>query len=922
MKTFWVHPVQTLSVESVALKWMEERQRDARLKWVSKMRPSTCLVSNIFPLHVVNNSSLFQYDINFHLRPNIHTTVTPGISRARSSVLHYLRSKTGETPSSGAFICVANRIYSTVSLPQNCINLPEKCFDLNISKCTLTMKKSKILLHELPMDELQQLCNRLLNWSIQYHGSRHGNFRLCRSNGKVVDLSDGCLVSGIRIHRGTQLRTIFVKRSGENEALSTFSPLSPPPSTRSLATLNVNTSRGHPPIVFQCAEELLSKTLRNKSMRQYLIRDASGSMTLTDWDSSSSGISLKTGNVYRALQLRIKLVNQKYDRGNFGFEAHIGKSTRISTLSDMQDDSKISKGHVLIPDGNKSLYEMGVRVDTLCTVAKNESILEEIVPMYGLDMDKGLRDNLRRELIGTPVVNSLTLTHGQIMDVTFDDENSKEIRLERDNINQFSSHHEYLPNQPRAVLQDLKGVPLQVLHRSYNPNESWMDAILPTCSLLPPRRLPLLQQTVRALQEGLQHWGLQINEQPIITKDVAAFTAPLVTKKAVGAKDPRLKGPHLFILILIGNIDGKTPEILLNGLPGEERACWKYSTFDEAINALQNCSIYGACTVAGILANKNLPEADKLKLSALCLRRGMIPVHFYGRSPRNKNQWLAAKRLVVCTRSNGNPLSGFNLSAEVPRIGTRMILFVGIDVCHTRTGSTGALVGTLYNGPPLLPIMYPFFWHSEHARNSESDGVLSAFYELVENVQTILSQYSPTLPPLSEIMVMQDGSVRSEIDKLELYIPQGVEFSFINLHKRTGIRFTRAVCDTQVNCMSGQLVRNLIPSNLHHGKRDLPGFFLQSHNCALSTARTLYCVVQRRAHHWDIEELNRLCFVLSFPFSTMPSKLPFPTRCAHHLAAIAHELHAVDPEFQYQSLPLCVRHRMWFSGYKKSALPA
>ena len=288
---------------------------------------------------------------------------------------------------------------------------------------------------------------------------------------------------------------------------------------------------------------------------------------------------------------------------------------------------------------------------------------------------------------------------------------------------------------------------------------------------------------------------------------------------------------------------------------------------------------------------------------AECLKRGILTEFIRGTSSE-KGQKLAAEtlKLRMQQKLSLDPVTGMSLIAEVPILAKRTTLVIGVDACHTHDITTGVVSGMLVDGNKNHMITQ--FWRNQ-VRGKEVEQVSANFGAVVNAAHQI--------KPVQEVVVFQDGDVYSELDSMASQLPVGANLSFMCLHKRTHIRFVHQSKEgKQANVVKGVVIQALTPGLTPDEVDTVPSFFLQCHDCFMSTARTVQYKVHMTSPEMPLEDLQKLSFTLAHVGSPAATKLPLPTRCAHRLSAIAERLVDANPSFRSSMIPEPLSRRLWF----------
>ena len=162
------------------------------------------------------------------------------------------------------------------------------------------------------------------------------------------------------------------------------------------------------------------------------------------------------------------------------------------------------------------------------------------------------------------------------------------------------------------------------------------------------------------------------------------------------------------------------------------------------------------------------------------------------------------------------------------------------------------------------------------------------------------------------MLFFQDGNVFSELESMKACVQDSTGVSFLCLHKRTHIRFVhKGQQSIPANVVKGAVVQALTPVN-NDCVSAAPSFYLQNHDCFMSTARTVQYTVHALSPNMQLADIQKLSFALAHVDSPMSTKLPLPTRCAHRLAATAERLLDAQPDLRCEQIPQPLSSRLWF----------
>ena len=980
-KSFWTHSIEKRSIHDVKASHLMDRTLDSKMKWLGyKSIQTSGVVSNIFRIMLNSSTSIYRYAISssYHKRCLRLDKWMPGASlplRARAldekslyiqkiNEQGAIRKHLLESGFNEPFIFANNCLFSTRMIPESVLCLPAFKLDVHTKKCRLNLIEGKAPVLDFPAHELQKFSNQIIKWCVKDHESAHGNYFLAKdTNSKIVNSQQGFSVNGLRIFQGIQAQMVYVENKGENE-IELLKVLHPAPPSRVLESIDMTNNIETTKLSLQIMHEIPGA--KSDGSSSYMVRDSSGSTVLTMFDSlsASHSPSFTIGSTYTLVGLRAKVQNRKFKKGNFDFFLIWGSRSKIleEERHPLQDrggnqSRPLSPLKPSSPSKEKSICsqsivdkfadtELGLRLDTLCTVASEKNLLDEILEEFGAaPYEQEHRSKISSFLHFLPVVDSISLGQSHVMDLCFPNQAESETTVQQiiERIDGGSSlpkrylkhmHELSCSSQPVAILRDSTAVPIQFLHRSFDVQNNWQSTAVPACSILPSRRLAILQRFCRALSEGLGRWGMKVLPNPMITKKVEIVHSPSKVQVSSNAEDPRLSPPRKILIVAIRPLQKKSNdqkisklENMVNLLSRDLSATGYHmvQSVPDALSLIESLKLQNICSACVFILEDYKSQKSVAPLLAASTQKGYIPIFCrFCQEKTSYSMWKAHVIRYMHFKTNGNPFTSLDFSKDVPSVKSRCVLILGVDACHTFEGTTGAVVGTLLHGPKKIPVIYPVFWSRCGASCPASEvlGVSDACDEIIKNVCRLLDRFKRGL---DEIIVMQDGSVHSNMAEIESKVPLNVSFTYLNLHKRTNMRFISSNDGMDINCPRGCLVKDLTPiaekkrAHRSSGKIDMAtidarplSFFLQSHDCKMSTARTLQFVCHRLAPHWGLDELQKLCHVLSFAHSLLPSKLPFPAKCAHILAEKAHNAWLEDSNYACDKIPTYIRHRLWF----------
>ncbi|KPI89547.1 putative argonaut-like protein [Leptomonas seymouri] len=517
--------------------------------------------------------------------------------------------------------------------------------------------------------------------------------------------------------------------------------------------------------------------------------------------------------------------------------------------------------------------------------------------------------------------------------------------------------------QPCAVLADHTVVPLQVLHCCYDPTmKGWQDISVAVLSLMPNARMQLLDSVRRHLSKKLRRWGIEVASRPwrtkslsllpapmkcVLPKSAARFTAPPSTPASplaaaafpstivvLGIAGPRSTADQVQRVSLTAQHTAQCFRTNLVACITDESAGVQY-VHDKLMTSTPAQQHPGGaaslCDVNScVILVTTEPDTRATRwLKVECMSRGIhiiaIPP---SSSPKRLNVLCASLRRQIATQFELDPLRGIDLRGEVPVLGQRRVLIIGVDTCHTNTRSVGTIVGIF--STPISNHLLSHFWQ-HNARGHETSHVAVHFKNMLEKALMIYGG-------VDEVIVFQDGDVFSELagmkEELAAQLP-GCGLTFMCLHKRCNIRFTHtsslsssseanssppneqsgssnaSVESGYHNLVKGVVITALAPIPLDY-EVAAPSFYLQAHDSPMSTARAVQYTVHHVSPTLDVADVQQMANVMANVLAPQATKLPMSTRCAHRLASRAERLLDAVPQFTGEVIPRPLSDRLWF----------
>ena len=829
-------------------------------------------VSNLYPVIVEPSASVHCYEIQ------VKKKTSSGVISVAPTSAWRVFSRFLQNRSSAPHVQVGNRIYSQTPFPVDALKLPHEFHDLSWQSCSL-VPGGQLKIQSLSDDERQHLLNKLLPWAVT---DQKGFSSVRERDGKVTCTDSGIEVGGLYIFNGVTAHALFTTNTNVNLPLTVTT-------TTDLSSVVSGFNETITFTVFRVEEAL---EVSGRSVKSFTIRDASRSIVLRVWDQPA--LFLEAGATYKAA-----LIGVPGGGGELELQG-IHSSTFESVV--MQEPNSVTNYR----------ENLSVRLDTKCTVLSERSLWDEVKhhfgpPPYSRDVQHQINAAVER----MPVVASTSLKHGVVRIVSFSVKSYCDVPLDSDVIACASVLE---PNQPFAILNDFSVWPLQALHCCFDPTvRAWQDISVASCSFFPAKRLQLLSTMRDSLATGLDRWGIELMKNPLVTHDVAVLRPvqkPKGYQKTSTGARPLLSLPSspsdIFVVGVPGSrASSKTKDLTASTVAGMAHA---FSTPHalvatsevEAIRLLDE-SLQQVTSVAplALLFTTNRDSRAAYWLRAQALKRGVVPLLA---PPTLKTSLLAGNlRRNIQSKFTVNPASDVAIHERCPFLARKRVLCVGIDTCHTDTVSTGAAVGLLIT--PTGNLVIPQFWRND-VRGQEVENVTNGFKAVIDEAATLAHG-------LDEIVVFQDGNVFSELQSMKSAVPADACLTFLCLHKRTNIRFHFDNGQIQANHLRGTIIQSLTPAS-RNSTSVAPSFFVQAHDSNMSTARGVQYTVHAQSPKLSLTQVQDLTFALSHLHTILPTKLPFPTRCAHRLSSMTERLIDACPDFSPKHLNDTIRHRLWF----------
>lgn len=904
MKAFWNCQVREVSAQEVKHIHKMDRTLDSKMRLTVKQNlRDDGVTSNLFPLSAAPDAVVHRYELTVtRAASGLGKSMPISAAKGWRSFSAGLRRFSSLPP----MVRVDNRIYSAQPLQQDMLELPKEFHDIGWASCKLEAVDS-LRFHELPPAEYRTLVNKLFPWSIGLHALRDGSFSTAReSDGKIVCTHDGLTVAGLRIYRGTTAHALFIDADGETVVAPKRSP---PPKSAVIKHLEVGTIAT--PVTFRCVRHDRTVVFKGSPVDAFTVEDASGTMTLSAWNVSKD--FMKPGHVYTATNLQVRSTQ----KNNVSLTSLVFYgSTTIVEVPEEKDPGTDRIEDTPVDPIQPKRHQLALRLDTKCLVASERSLLDEVQQHFGSGpFAEDVQRRIARVVQGTPIVVSTNLRHASVRVVKFDLK-PETVQLEPA---LAAVQGDLLRGQPYAILQDHSVVPLQALHCCFDPKmRTWQDVTVATCSFVPQKRVEVLSGFRTALEQGLSQWGLQLASQPFVSHNLAILEPPVKEKfqqrpyQAGAPKQVSMPTSILFCSIANDRTSQEDREKNINTaqhLAKEFRSPYHAHCASEVEAAgflesllMENGRLRDPNSAVVFVSSDRDSRATRW-LVGESLRRGVLPVCIPGVSSGRRQALLTANiRVNLRTKFEQNPLKGLDLVKDVPNVANKNVLSVGIDCCNNPSGTIGAAVGVLSS--PSGNKIYSTFWRNT-VRGREVEQVAEQFGHIVQKAMQ--------LNRLDEIVVLQDGNVFSELQTMKKRVPVGCGLTFMCLHKRTNIRFLyQSKQGNQIaNASRGTVIQSHTPAPLLY-KPIAPSFYMQSHECPMSTARCVEYTIHAVSETLEISEVQKLSHCMSHVFAPLATKLPLPTRCAHRLGTIAERIIDASPDFQSQEIPDALGSRMWF----------
>jgi hypothetical protein len=956
-KAFWTSRAVSKTAQEVKTTHVMERNADKQARWQVRKNVSTDgVVSNLYGIAIDKAATVHRYDLDVCRRARANVAATsvasaiadmpnPNDNLAAAHVRKSLpvsptrawrmyAQSLRKYPALPPLVRVAGRIYAAAALPAEVQELHKDYHDQGWERCCLAPVGAERLA-SLPPPELKSVVNKMLPWALSFHARRDGNFAVVRElDGKMVCTEDGISVAGLRVFRGTTATILHVTNGDVLSASEEYSSL---PTSRYLQSIT-QAGTNNDPMHVRCQSLVRMFQYQGKQIGVYLVEDSSGSVVLQLWGATPD--SLIAGQSYLIKGVKVSPAEGRFNAGG----TIPWDLSGTTAYTEIKPADVVPETNLVVPTDAKSHVGLALRLDTRCTVASEKSLWEEVKQHFGEGpYDQAKQRMITRALQGTPVILSTNLRHTAVRSVRFDYATPQDAPVD----GQLRTLYQQLDrHQPYAVVSDFSVVPVQALHCCFDPRmRSWQEVTVPACSFMPLKRHDILEKFRNALTDGLGCFGVSLQADALATKRIALLDEPqrrgsraavpagfTSASNAGGAKPPSIAAslgpsvasananaaqrPRLRTVVIVaiahprGSQDDadkvtKTAETLgrvfrtqfVRTVPGEQEAA---AYLDQVL--LPGGKLTDPDCAAVIVS----PDRDTRParwLQAECLRRGILPEFIRGSLGERRQKLIGeTTKMQLLQKLAFDPVRDYNLISEVPLLGRRTTLVVGVDACHTNDVTTGTCAGMLI--APEQNHMLVHFWRN-NVRGKEVEQVSKHFGAVVDAANAIR--------PIEEVVVFQDGDVYSELESMAAKLPASANLSFLCLHKRTHIRFTHSPgAGKHANVIKGAVVESLTPTLTPQESTQVPSFFLQCHDCFMSTTRTVQYKVHQSSPQFPMSDLQKLSYTLAHVGSPMSTKLPLPTRCAHRLSAIAERLVDANPSFKSTMIPDPLCRRLWF----------
>lgn len=921
-RTFWANRANQMSAFEIRNRHMTDRAADKKARFqVRRMVKSDGVVSNLYPVEFAEGAVLHRYELDIvrQTRPTADGQRIPLATVAPTRAWRMYSQSLRKHPSLPPLVRVGSRVYCASALPETVLDLPKEYHDVGWEKCTLKYLGQEEIA-QIPSFDLKAILNKMLPWSIAYHAKTDGHFAVVREvDGKMVCTEDGLSIAGLRVFRGTTAAMLQITAS--SEPATTQADDGNLPTSNILGALQEG-GLVNSPVLIRVVKLLRQFEYSGKPVGVYLVADASGATSFSFWGGETN--ALVSGQNYLIEGFKVKKVNPKFSRKEVNLQVELeSQAGRFRfTLQPKPESGTIETPVVekeVVAERPKEV--MALRLDTRCTVASEKSLWDEVQQHFGdgpYDDDKQRR--ITRAVQGTPVVLSTSLRHTTVRTVRFDYTSPDDAPLD-------PQMRQLIPDldksQPYAVVHDYSIVPLQALHCCFDPKmRSWQQVTIPACSFMPTRRNEVLSKFRQALAGGLDQWGAQLKKDAWATKAMTLLDEPAKARASalnLNHPAPSNAGPsnrprtYVFTAICPSRASSedkdrceKTSTSIAKSFRSNHAAV--ASDEQDALSHIDSVLLPQGtlkdpdCVAIFVCMEREL-RANRW-LQAECMRRGVMPIMVRGVNGDKRQKLLGDNlRFTTGTKFSLDPLKGIDLASEVPSLQGKNVLMIGVDTCHTQSITTGACVGLL--ATPHGNHVLPQFWRNE-IRGKEVEQVNEHF---LATIQAACARTKGN--QLDEVIVFQDGSVFSELESMKRCVPESAKLSFMCLHKRTNIRFVHQGGEGDANVIKGAIVRELTPLPMYQSGTT-PSFYLQSHDCFMSTARTVQYLVHHVSDSVPIPDLQKLAYTLAHVGGPLSTKLPLPTRCAHRLSGQTERLIDACPGFTASQIPEPLSNRCWF----------
>ena len=239
-------------------------------------------------------------------------------------------------------------------------------------------------------------------------------------------------------------------------------------------------------------------------------------------------------------------------------------------------------------------------------------------------------------------------------------------------------------------------------------------------------------------------------------------------------------------------------------------------------------------------------------LTQECFKRAVIPVIISGAdTDTNRDDLKVNIESIISRRTETDPLSKLNIYRDIPTLAGKNVLIISFAQSIYKKQKSYGCVGLVVSSRGNIHI--PTFTISP----------ISVKPCMAENIQFIFDKVAHLKLKIQECIVFQEGVIDYQLKTVKSCLPQGCELSFLMLNLLTDIRFTHKSTDNLYgNTMRGVVVQTLTPANVKY-TTVAPSFYIQSHDCDLSTPRIVLYNVHHMSSKLKAIDLQRIAYLLA-----------------------------------------------------------